>query len=70
MSHGIHLIQKQCPTTANERECMSNVPYASAIGSIMYAMISRHQADPGEGHGTAVKGILMYLRRTKDMFLL
>jgi hypothetical protein len=82
MSHGIHLSQKQCPLTANERECMSKEPYASAIGSIMYAMISthpnvsyaisattRHQADPGEDHWTAVKGILKYLRRTKDVFL-
>lgn len=82
MSHGIHLSQMQCPATVNERERMSKVPYASAIGSIMYAMIStcpdvsyaisatsRYQADPGEGYWTAVKGILKYLRRTKDMFL-
>ena len=78
VSHGTHLSQKQCPATANERERMSKVPYTSAIGSIMYAMIStrldvsyaisatsRYQADLGEGHWTAVKGILKYLRRTK-----
>ncbi|KAL4280040.1 hypothetical protein GQ457_03G019540 [Hibiscus cannabinus] len=54
----------------------------SAIGSIMYAMIctrpdlsyalsmtSRYQTNPGEGHWTAVKNILKYLRRTKDVFL-
>jgi hypothetical protein len=82
VSHGIHLSQKQCPAPTNERERMSKVPYASAIGSIMYAMISTHpdvsyaisatsryQADPGEGHWKMVKGILKYLRRTKDMFL-
>ena len=40
MSHGIHLSKIQCPWTADERERMSKVPYASAIGSIMYAMIS------------------------------
>jgi hypothetical protein len=40
MSYGIHLSQKQCPTTSNKRERMSKVPYASAIGSIMYVMIS------------------------------
>ncbi|GKD32651.1 retrotransposon protein, putative, ty1-copia subclass, partial [Tanacetum coccineum] len=58
------------------------VPYASAIGSIMYAMtctrpdvsfalsmVSRHQQNPGEGHWTAVKNILKYLRNTKDRFL-
>jgi hypothetical protein len=80
MSDGIHLSQKQCPMTANERERMSMVPYASTIGSIMYAMIStcpdvsyaisatsRYKSDPGEGHWIAVKGILKYLRRTKDI---
>ena len=63
MSHGIHLSKTQCPSTTNERDRMSRVPYASAIGSIMYAMISthpdvsyalsmtsRHQSDPGESH--------------------
>ena len=71
MSHGIHLSKTQCPTTTDERERMNKVPYASAIGSIMYAMIStrpdvsyalsvtsRYQSDPGEGHWTAVKKFL------------
>jgi hypothetical protein len=62
---------------------MSAIPYASAIGSIMYAMLcthpdvsfalsvtSRYQSDFGEDHWTTVKGILKYLRRTKDMFLI
>ena len=61
---------------------MSKVPYASAIGSIMYAMLctrvdvahalsvtSRFQQDPGESHWSAVKSILKYLRRTKGYFL-
>jgi len=82
MSHGIHLSKSQCPTTTDEWDRMSKVPYASAIGSIMYAMIStrpdvsyalsvtsRYQSDPGESHWTAVKNILKYLRRTKNVFL-
>ena len=82
MSHGINLGKTQCPSTTDERDRMSKIPYASAIGSIMYAMIctrpdvsyalsvtSRYQADPGESHWTAVKNILKYLRRTKDVFL-
>ncbi|KAI3735246.1 hypothetical protein L6452_14738 [Arctium lappa] len=61
---------------------MSKIPYASAIGSIMYAMIctrpdvsyalsmtSRYQSNPGDGHCIAVKNILKHLRRTKDSFL-
>ncbi|GJY62007.1 retrotransposon protein, putative, ty1-copia subclass, partial [Tanacetum coccineum] len=42
---------------------MQRVPYASAIGSIMYAQ------NPGEIHWTAVKTIFKYLRNTKDMVL-
>ncbi|CAD6231891.1 unnamed protein product [Miscanthus lutarioriparius] len=69
--------------TSDERKRMSKVPYASAVGSIMYAMIctrpdvsyalsvaSRYQADLGESHWTLVKNILKYLRRTKDVFLI
>ena len=81
MSHGIKLSKSQCPTT-KERERMDKIPYASAIDSIMYAMLctrldvsyalsmtSRFQSDPGECHWIAVKNILKYLRRTKDIFL-
>jgi hypothetical protein len=63
MSHGMHFSKQQRPMTAVERERMSKVPYASAVGSIMYAMIctrpdvsyalsvaSSYQADPGESH--------------------
>ncbi|KAK8518050.1 hypothetical protein V6N12_033042 [Hibiscus sabdariffa] len=62
MRHGISLSKEMCPSTPQERERMSQIPYASAIGSIMYVMIctrpdlsyalsmtSRYQADPGEG---------------------
>lgn len=82
MSHGVSLSEKMSPKTPEERERMSKIPYASAIGSIMYAMLctrpdvahsisvtSRFQSDPGEDHWTAVKNILKYLRRTKDIFL-
>ncbi|XP_074315281.1 secreted RxLR effector protein 161-like [Silene latifolia] len=32
-------------------------------------MTSRYQAKPGESHWVAVKNILKYMRRTKDLFL-
>ncbi|KAL4361537.1 hypothetical protein GQ457_04G016670 [Hibiscus cannabinus] len=67
-SWNLHFNEEMCPSTPQERERMSQIPYASAIGSIMYAMIctrpdlpyalsmtSRYQANPGEGHWTAVK---------------
>ena len=36
---GITLSKKDCVTTPEERERMSRVSYASAIGSIMHTMI-------------------------------
>ena len=36
---GVKLSQTQCPTTAEDREKMKVIPYASAIRSIMYAML-------------------------------
>ena len=80
---GVKLSKTQSPTTAKDREKMKDVPYASAIGSIMYAMlctrpdvclvislVGRYQSNPGVDHLTAVKNILKYLKRTKDMFLI
>ena len=63
MSHGIMLSKSTCPKTQDERTHMTIIPYASAIGSIMYDMLctrpdisyalrvkSRYQMDPGKGH--------------------
>ena len=83
MLQGVKLSTAQSPTTAEDKEKMSVIPYASAIGSTMYAMlctrpdlnlavslVARHQSNPGMEHWTAVKNILKYLKRTKDMFLI
>ncbi|KAA0025729.1 gag/pol protein [Cucumis melo var. makuwa] len=80
--YGIHLSKEQCPKTPQEVEDMSNIPYASAVGSLMHAMlctrpdicysveiVSRYQSNPGRDHWTTVKNILKYLRRTKDYML-
>ncbi|WVZ90285.1 hypothetical protein U9M48_036595 [Paspalum notatum var. saurae] len=68
MSPGTILSKTQCSSTTDEQKRMSEIPYASAIESIMYAMIctrpnvsfalsvtSRYQSCPDEG--------------TKDAFL-
>ncbi|GJU82815.1 retrotransposon protein, putative, ty1-copia subclass [Tanacetum coccineum] len=78
----LDLNKTQGASTPEEVKRMKNVPYASAVGSIMYAVrctrpdvafaqniTSRFQQNPGERHWTAVKTILKYLRNTKDMFL-
>ncbi|KAL0304850.1 UNVERIFIED_CONTAM: Copia protein, partial [Sesamum angustifolium] len=83
MRHGIKLSKKQCPKTDEELKKMLDIPYASTIRSIQYAvkctrpdvaytssLTSRYQACTGEAHWSAVNTILKYLRRTKDMFLI
>ncbi|KAJ9535097.1 hypothetical protein OSB04_un001824 [Centaurea solstitialis] len=39
MQHGIVLSKTQCPASSQDQDKMKSVPYASAIGSIMYAML-------------------------------
>ena len=68
---GVKLSVTLCPAIAQKREEMSSKPYASAIGSIMYAMLctrpdlalaismtNRYQSNPGMIHWTAVNNIL------------
>nr|GFA37909.1 hypothetical protein [Tanacetum cinerariifolium] len=82
MQEKLKLSKSQGASTPAEMKRMQNVLYASAVGSIMYAMrytrpdvafalniTSRFQQNPGDIHWTTVKNILKYLRNTKDMFL-
>ena len=80
--HGVHLSKEQSQKTLEQKEHMSRIPFASAVGSLMYAMlctrpdifyvvgiVSRYQSDPGGEHWIVVKHILKYLRRTRDYML-
>uniref|UniRef100_A0A3Q7GU98 Reverse transcriptase Ty1/copia-type domain-containing protein n=1 Tax=Solanum lycopersicum TaxID=4081 RepID=A0A3Q7GU98_SOLLC len=68
---------EKSPKTAEERDHMALVPYASAVGSLMYAMVctrhdiehvvgvvSRYMANPGKEHWEVVKWLLRYRRGT------
>jgi hypothetical protein len=72
------LAKGQSPSTQEERNAMTKVPYASAVGSLMYAMVcmrpdiahavgvvSRFMQNPGREHWNAVKWILRYLKGTQ-----
>ena len=79
---GGKLSKMQCPRNNMEREQMKKIPYASAMGSLMYAqtctrpdisvavgMLGRYQSDPGFEHWKAAKKVMRYLQGTKDYML-
>jgi hypothetical protein len=72
----------QCPKNDMERKTMESIPYASVVGSLMYAatctrpdisfavgMLGRYQSNPGIDHWKAAKKILRYLQGTKEYML-
>ena len=76
MLQGVKSSKTQNPTTTEDRERMKVIPFASAIGSIKYAMLytrpivylamslaKEYNSDPGVDHCTAVKIILRGLRK-------
>ena len=71
------LTKEMCPKTQEEIDYMSKVPYSSAVGSLMYAIVCtrrdithivgvvrRYMNNPGKEHWMEVKWILRYLRGT------
>ena len=72
----------QCPHNDLERKQMDAIPYASVVGSLMYAqictrpdisftvgMLGRYQSNPGLDHWKAAKKVLRYLQGTKEYML-
>lgn len=66
---------KMSPSSGDEMEAMSNVPYEQAIGSLLFAaqvtrpdicfavnLLSRYSKNPGHGHWAAVKRIMRYIK--------
>ena len=80
--HKVPLSDDQRPKTIEEENIMRQVPYASAMGRLMYAMlyirpdiyylvgkVNRYQSNLGPKHWQAVKHILKYLQRMGDYML-
>jgi hypothetical protein len=74
-----NLSSSLCPSTREEKEYRSRIPYANAIRSLMYAMVStrpdishvvgvvsRFIENLGKEHRAIVKWVLQYLRGTSD----
>ena len=62
---------------------MKNIPYTSAVGSLMYAQVctrpdiafavgvlGKYQSNPGIDHWRAAKKVMRYLQGTKDYMLM
>ena len=68
-----------CPSSVEENDYMSCVPYANIKRCLMYAMVctrldishaigvvSKYMENPGKEHWNAVKWVLWYIRGTSD----
>lgn len=77
------LTKDQSPKTETERVYMDKVPYASCVGSLIYAMVctrpnlaqamsivSRLISNPGEPHWDALKWIMRYVKGSIDIGLI
>jgi len=75
LANHFKLISNQCPKTDKEVTDMAEVPYASAVGCLMYALVctrpdlahavsqvSKYMSKPGRQHWEAIKWIFKYLR--------
>ena len=80
--HGVPLSDDQRPKAYEEENMMRQISYASAMRSLMYAMlctkldicysvgmVNRYQSNPRPKHWQAVKHILKCLWRTRDYML-
>ena len=72
----------QCPKHDIEKEQTKNIPYASVVGSIMYAqvctkpnivftisMLGRYQSNPGMNHWRVAEKVLRCLQGMKESCL-
>ena len=79
LPHKIALSHDMGPTTEEEKEFMSKVPYLSAVGSLQYlammthpdithsvAYLARFNSNPGPKHWEALKHLLRYVKGTLE----
>ena len=82
MTAGLRLTKPDGAQLDAEREFMANMPYASAVGALLYlamctrpdiayavSVLCRFLAFPARAHWDAVKHLFRYLQATKDLCL-
>ncbi|MCO5590727.1 hypothetical protein L7F22_044702 [Adiantum nelumboides] len=78
----LKLSKDDCPKSDTEKAEMAKMPYSSAVGNLMYAMIitrldiafavgvvSRYMANPSKKHWDTVKHLLRYFKGTTNKCL-
>ena len=83
LASNFKLTSRHNPSTDKEKEDMRRVPYASAVGSLMYVMVctrpdiayavgvvNRFLSNIGRQHWETVKWIMKYLRGTSNLKLI
>jgi hypothetical protein len=83
LSSSVRLTKDDCPQTDEERRAMEGVPYASLLGSLMFAMLatrpdiafavgslSKFSSNPGLVHWRELKHVVRYLLGTSDYVLM
>lgn len=76
---GDRLSASQCPRSDIEKDQIEGIPYASAVGSLMYAqtctrpdiayavgLLGRYKSNPGMEHW---KAVMRYLQGTRDYMI-
>jgi transposase InsO family protein len=79
---GVNLSLADCPKSAEESQCMRNVPYQNAVGALNHCAVmtrpdislavqkvAQFAANPGHNHWLAVKRIFRYLKGTRNTVL-
>ena len=79
--HGVPLSDDQRPKTLEEKKIMRQVPYASTMGSLMYAMlctrpdicysigiVSRYQSNPGPKHWEVFKEYSQVFKENERLY--
>lgn len=82
MNVDIKLSKSHSPQNGSERRAMSQIPYMTAVGALLYlamctrpdisysvGVLSRFTSNPGMAHWTAVKHLLRYLKGSLDLKL-
>ena len=79
---GLHLSKTMAPVTLQEKQEMQKIPYANAVGKLLYVRLTRidtlaaiaecarFMSNPGKQHWHAIKRIMRYLKGTRHWGLI